>query len=349
MIAHDRTRLIGGLSFVFFTATPPDFSRIIGTCMKLFDWLKPSPPLDAATLARITQSVRAVDPLIAQVSGHERILAPTIECAWDYCERVALAIPGPFVISHAAFAADPLVHALFGSADDIQTMLATSQCVREHLDELTATGQGHCCAILGMRVQIAAGFGVRMAGDVLQRDEPRKTLSFADHTLTEPGRDIDEVHHHLAATMFTGLLQGFADHVAEARAQRQGLHNPALIQRTLARAANPESHTRRLPELQERLRASDDALQPRPLLAALAEYLAAPQAALSIDPMRLWVDRCGVIAEDPDERAQADALRFVELRARDLRRWVVMVVKIERAEARAAVEHFEARRRYIVI
>ncbi len=317
--------------------------------MGLFDWLKPAPTPDAATLARIAQSVRAVDPLIGQIGGHERILAPAVERAWDYCERVALAIPGPFPISRAAFATDPLVHALFGSADDIQTMLATSQCVREHLDELTVSGQGHCCALLGMRVRITAGFGARMAGEVLRRDEPRKTLSFADHTLTEPSHDIGGVHQHLAATMFAGLLKGFADHVAEARAERQGLHDAASIQRALTHTTDPESHTRRLAELQERLRARDDALQPRPLLAALADHLAAPETSLGIEPMRLWVDRCGVIAEDPDERARADALRFVELKTRDLRRWVVMVVKIERAEARAAVEQFEARRRYIVI
>lgn len=317
--------------------------------MRLFDWFKRATEPDAATLARIEQAVLAVDPLIRHVGGYERRLTPAVRHAWDYCERVAFAVPGPFAIGRAAFTTDPLVHALFGSADDIQTMLATSQCVREHLDELTASGQEHCYAVLGMRVQIAAGFGARMAGEVLQRDEPRKTLSFTDHTLTEPSRDIDGVHEHLAATMFAGLLKGFADHVNEARAERQGLHDAALIERARTRGSGPESHTRRLAELQERLSASGDALQPRLLLAALADHLAAPEASLGFKPMRLWVDRCGVIAEDPDERARADALRFVELKTRDQRRWVVIVVKIERAEARAAIEHFEARRRYIVI
>ena len=317
--------------------------------MRFFDWLKPTPPLPPAVLARVTHAASRVDPLIKQVSGYEHILAPAVEHAYGYCERLAVAIPGPFPISRAAFASDPLMHALFGSADDIETMLATSQCVRDYLSGEAAILSGQCCALLGMRPKITAGFGTRLAGEVIQRDEPQKTLTFADHTLAEPSADLDSAHRRLADTMFDGLLKGFVTHVDEVREERQELRDAESMARAMARAAGPESHTRRLADLQERLRETADALQPEHLIHTLASHLAAPEASLILKPVQQWVDRFGVLVENEAERDHADRLRFVELTTRDQRRWVVMVVKIERSEARAAVERFDARRRYIVI
>lgn len=315
--------------------------------MTFFDWLKPRAPLDPDLQRRVAHAVATIEPLIAQVGGHERILAPAVAQAYSYCERIAVAIPGPFTISRNAFATDPLVHALFGSADDIETMLATSQCVREHLPTMALSGD-QCCALLGMRRQVTAGFGTRLAGDVIQRDEPLKTLTFTDHTLAEPSPDLDSAHRRLADQMFDGLLKGFLAHVDEVREERQELHDAQAIERAKARCAGPEAHTRRLADLQERLREATDTLQPEHLVGTLAAYLAAPEASLKLEPVQLWVDRTGVIAEDENDRDHADALHFVELTTRDQRRWVAMVVKIDHAEARAAIERFEARRRYIV-
>lgn len=317
--------------------------------MGLFDWLKPSPAIDAATQERIERAVTAVDPMIRQVGGYDRTLAPSVQHAYDYCERLAQAIPGPFTISRSAFSSDPLIHALFGSADDVETMLATSQCIREFLSDPATSMADPCCALLGMRRKITSGFGTRMSGDVIQRDEPQKTLTFADHTLAEPSPDLDSVHHHLAESMFNGLLKSFVSHVDEVREERQDLRDAQSMERAKARSAGPESHTRRLAELQERLRETADALLPDRLIRTLAAHLAAPEASLSLEPIQIWVDRFGILAEDEKDRHHADALRFVELTTRDLRRWVSMVVKINRAEAQAAAARFDERRRYIVI
>ena len=317
--------------------------------MGLLDWLTPKPPPDPATLARIEKAVDLIDPMIRQVSGYAESLAPAVKAAQDYCEQLALAIPGPFPISRAAFASDPLVHALFGSAEDVEMMLATSQCVRDHLTGELGVPADPCYALLGMRPRITAGFGTRLAGEVVQHDEPQKTLTFADHTLAEPSPDLDIAHERLAERMFDGLLKSFLAHVDEVREERQELRDAAAFERAKARSAGPEGHTRRLAELQERLRATADTLQPEHLLHTLIAHLAAPQAALSIEPIKVWVDRFGILAEDPVDRERADVVRFAELTTRDLRRWVVMVVKIEHAEARAAVARLEERRRYIVI
>jgi hypothetical protein len=316
--------------------------------MGLLDWLKPSPTLDAATQVRIERAVTTVDPLIKQVGGYERKLAPAVKSALDYCEDIARRIPGPFEISRAAFAADPMVHALFASADDIESMLAGSKCVREKLFELTLA-TGNCCALLGMRHREKSGYGVELSGDVVRLDVPQKTLYFSDHTLAEPSPDLDAARLRLGEVLFDGLLKGFAAHVADVRAEHDGLNQERAIASACVRGGNdPERHTRRLEALQEQLRATSDALQPGHLLDTLATALADPQPYLRLDPVSVSVDRNGVITGVGAE-GEGDTLHFTELTSRDQRRWVVILARIEHDEARRALERFENARRYIVI
>jgi hypothetical protein len=315
--------------------------------MGLFNWLKPPPSVDGETRALVERVVVAVDPLLKSLPSHERKLAPAVRHAFDYCERLALAIPGPISITRVAFATNPLVHALFGSADDIETMLARSQCVRTHLVNMDGPAKGQCCALLGMRHREKAGFGACMTGEVIRVDEAQKTLYFTDHTLAEPSPDLDATHQRLTRAMFDGLLKGFVAHAEEVRAEHKQMQNEQALQRAFG--ASPESHTRRQTELRDRLRETADALQPPRLIETLADYLTAPEASLRLDTVKLCVDRAGVIVASADERANADTLRFVELTSRDQRRWVVMIVRIDREEARAAIERLEEARRNIVI
>lgn len=315
--------------------------------MGILAWLSPPPRLDAATRALIDRTVSAIDPLWRSLPGLERKLAPAATRAFDYCQRLARAIPGPIPISRAAFATEPLVHALFASADDIDTMLARSQCVRTHLVHLDGLESGQCCALLGMRHREKTSLGAQMQGEVIRLDEPQKLLYFTDHTLAEPSRDLEAAHRHLAERMFDGLLKGFVAHVAEVRAERQLLSEEQAVARAFG--AGDDAHTRRQSELQARLRDAADALQPVRLIETLTEYLSTPEASLRLEPVQLSVDRGGVIAAAPDPAAHVDTLRFVELTARDLRRWVVMIVRIDRDEARAAVARLDEARRHIVI
>jgi hypothetical protein len=316
--------------------------------MGLLDWLKPSPAPDAATRALIERAATLVDPLIRQVSGHEKKLLPAVRRADGYCADIAARIPGPFEISRSAFAADPMVHALFGSADDIEAMLAKSQCVREQLHEALLL-HGQCCALLGMRHREKSGFGVALQGEMVRSDVPQKTLYFSDHTLAEPSPDPEAARLRLRATLFDGLLKSFAAHVADVRAERDEIYRAEAIARARVRGGEDDlAHTRRLENLDERLRASADALQPDRLLETLAAALSDPTPYLRLDPVSIAVDRAGVITGTGTE-GSGETLHFAELTARDQRRWVVILARIERDEVRRALERFESARRYIVI
>src|ERR1017187_3839861 len=103
--------------------------------MKILTYLREqlrSAPPPAEELARaVERAVDLADPLLRTVSGHERRLAPAVARALAHCEVFVAALPGPIEIDARAFAADPLVHALFPAVGDIAVTLGGSRAVRE--------------------------------------------------------------------------------------------------------------------------------------------------------------------------------------------------------------------------
>ncbi|NWG30526.1 MAG: hypothetical protein HXY29_03400 [Rhodocyclaceae bacterium] len=314
--------------------------------MGFFDWFKPRPTIDAALRAKIDQAAQAIDPLIRQIAGYERRLAPAVEHALAHCSDIARDIPGPYEISRAAFATDPLVHALFGSADAIDQMFATSQCVREHFAQMTLESD-QCCALLGMRLHEKPGFGAQLEGEIVHADVPQRALYFTDHTLAEPAPDEAAARQRLSDALFDGLIKAIVEHVADVRAERADLDQAKAIAEARLRAGQATAvHTRRLASLQERLAATRDALQPQRLLETLTASLNAPDTLLHLEPIELCVDRTGIIRGG---EAAGDVLRFARLTTRDPRHWIVLLARLDHADVRCALERFETARHFIVI
>lgn len=316
--------------------------------MGFFNWLKPSPAIDARLREHIELAVHNTDPRIRQLPGYEKKLAAAVGTAFEYCERIALAVPGPFFINRAKFASDPLVHALFGSVDDIAAMLASSQPLRDYLAAHPATSDQPIFALLGMRRSLNAGFGTRLAGDIIKRDEPQITLSFSDHTLAEPTPDLDSLHLRLAATFYEGLLKGLTEEIETRRQELFELREHLALDKAMHRAGGGEQ-TARLASMQARIAELGDSLLPAALISRLNEHLMSPAAHLRLEPTRFRIDRLGVIVEPGNQETPADTIRCAELVTRDQRHWVVMAVRFEHGEAQAALAEMRERRRYMVI
>ena len=314
--------------------------------MALLDWLAPQ-TLDADTRSGIARTVASIDPLIKQVRGYERDLAPAVANCLEYCDNIAWRIPGPIEISRSAFASDPMVHALFASADDISRMLGQSQCVRKNLSHMSCA-DNRCCALLGMRHREKSGFGAAMQGDMLVRDAPRKTLFFSDHTLAELSPDAAEARKRLRDVLFDGIVKSIAAHVAEVRNERKELvREQAFAQARVRSSTDASPFTRQLDVLRQKLRASADALTPTRLIETIIEAFFDPPPYLSMTSVNICVDRSGVIHEGA--AANGDDISFSELSGRDKRRWVVLLAHIDRDEARDALERHEQSDRNIVI
>ncbi|MFN3883904.1 MAG: hypothetical protein ACK4Q4_03980 [Rhodocyclaceae bacterium] len=293
--------------------------------------------------------MKTVDIRIRLLQDYEDKLAAGVQSAYDYCERLALAVPGPFVISRAAFASDALIHALFGSAEDIATTLASCRPLREYLEAQPASPDEPVFALLRMRLRLRKGFGARLDGEILKQDEAQTTLDFSDHQISEPASDLDTLHRRLAERFYAGLLEEMAGEIEQQRQELFALREHLALEKAVHRAAGTSCISARCSELQARIEAIEQALMPDAVLDRLNGFFETADTRLRLEPARFRIDRLGILVPTSDRTTRAETIRFVELCSSDRRRWVLMCVRFERREAHEAIEAIEARRRALVI
>lgn len=317
--------------------------------------LKHDPGPDPAARAGLARIAELVDPFLKTAPGFEHKLAAPVHHALGYCEGLVSALPGPIDVGRHAFGADPLVHALFATADDVGRMLGNSQGVRDYLADPACWQSDHFYALLAARRMEKRQLGMAMEGEVIHTDVPQTVIYFADHILVEPHCDLDDTCTHLRAAAFDSLLKSFHDHVEALRLEKNQLAAEQSTERahqTILRGRTGDEEltvsTRHLAELDAHLRQVAASLMPDQLEDALAAFLLKPEISLRLDPVTLNVDRMGVIAS-PDS-PDAATLSFPELCGRDRRRHLVMLARIDREEAREAVESsLDRQRRFLII
>jgi hypothetical protein len=321
------------------------------------DFLKPTPVPTPKVRKALDRVGEIVDPLLQSAPGFERELTPAVEHVLGYCEGLIAALPGPIDINRQAFSGDPLVHALFATADDIDQMLGRSQAVRDFLAEPQCWESEYFYAMFAARRQQKKQLGIGQQGNVLQNDVPQVVVYFSDQTLVEPHCNLEVTLENLRCRGLESLLRTFHDHVETLRSERDGLRADVSMQRahlTVLRGKSPgpefATHTRHLAELDARLREKAASLLPEALLAALADYLREPEASLGLSPVSITVDRLGVVSEQAGDDVNVHTLKFSEFRGRDKRNYMAMLARIRRDEAQAAVDLVQdQRRRFMII
>ncbi|MDR2188775.1 MAG: hypothetical protein LBE62_12135 [Azonexus sp.] len=304
---------------------------------------KPTPPPDPALRKMLAWAREQVDPTLRAAGNFDKRLTQPLAHAIDYCAGLIDALPGSVAIDHRAFADDPLVHALFATADDIRQMLGRSQAVRDFLASPASWQADHFHALLVARRQEKTQLGMKRVGDVIENDVPLRLLFFSDQTLIEPHCELESLCQRLRHRALESLFQTFQAHLDALRQERDGLSAESAAERShltvLRGAADGPAHavhTRHLTEVDLRLRAAIASLLPDPLLDALGDFLLAPEAALRLAPFSVSVDRLGIICQ-PGDNANVQTLSFPELSSRDQRRHLVMLARVNRAEAAEAV------------
>lgn len=284
-----------------------------------------------------------VGPTLKAAADFEKHLSHPVEHALGYCQGLVSALPGPIDINRQAFANDPLVHALFATADDIDQMLGRSQAIRDFLAEPSSWESDHFYAMFAARRQEKKQLGMSQRGDVIQNDVPQLILYFSGQTLIEPSCDLEATRLGLRGKALQSLLHTFHSHVEALRQERDGLRADASIERANLSTAHgtldeQALHTRHLAELDARLRQTAESLMPEQLVEALADFLRAPESALHLSPVSITVDRLGIVSDEPPDDLNRHTLNFPELTARDRRLHLAMLARIRRDEALEAVE-----------
>ncbi|MCL2591412.1 MAG: hypothetical protein FWD67_11230 [Betaproteobacteria bacterium] len=314
----------------------------------------PAPKLgsdDQAGLRRVTE---LVDKTLAVTPGFTVRLAAPVRHAREFCGQMVDALPPPVMVNRQSFANDPLVHALFASVDDIGVMLAASGQVRAYLAEPRSRQEDSFIALLAARRVDKKVFGVALQGETVVTDVPQTLLQFSNQAVVLPAEDSASARDTFLKAAFDSLLLAFAGHLARAREAYSALQTECEMERAYQRAklkgaAFPE---RRIAALDDRLQRQFKSLQPEVIIAELADFLMHPEQALSLDSVRLWVTRRGVIQQEVAHDADATSVCFMELKSRDRRRHLVLPVHVRYNEAREALacaEETRAEREYMLL
>ncbi|MCL2523059.1 MAG: hypothetical protein FWF20_00285 [Betaproteobacteria bacterium] len=322
----------------------------------IVDFLKPVPPIDPQLADALTRVAAKVDPLLRAAGQFDQRLATPLTHALDYCANLVDALPGPTTIDRQSFADNPLVHALFATADDIDQMLGRSQAVRDFLSSPASWEADHFHAVLVARRQEKQQLGMKCRGDMIENDVPQRVLFFSNQTLTEPRCDLDDLRMRLRERALESLLHTFQTHLKALRDERNGLRADAQSERAhltvlhrIAADTEFEVRTRHLSELDARLQQISETLTPESLLDALGDFLLAPESALCLTPFSISIDRLGIV-HNPDDDAGVHTLHFPELRTRDQRLHLAMLARISREEASEAVKTVrDQQQRFILI
>lgn len=319
--------------------------------------IKPAPPPDPEVAAALDRVIAMVDPLVRAAPHLEKQLLGGVEHALAYCAGLVDALPGPLEINRQAFANNPLVHALFATAGDIDAMLGHSTAIRDYLARPECWKSEQFCAMLAARRWQKKQFGMAQSGDVIRSDVPQEVLYFSDQTLIEPHCDPLHTRVRLRARALESLLRTFNEHVGALRHERDEvrgdlkLEYAQVIPPNLPDDAEPKlAHTRHIAQLDSRLRALGDAMLPEHLAVALADFLRQPEHALCLRPINLCVDRLGIVQAPGQADSGAQMLSFPELSTRDRRLHIATLVVVSLADAKAAVERADQQKqRYIIV
>jgi len=125
--------------------------------------------------------VEQTDPRLRFVRGFRRKLRKPVVRSLVYVEDLVTRIPGPFEISRKAYGSDPQVNALFGSADDIETLFARNKMLQDFF--WNTPGCDRVCVPLAMRRQEKRILGMALSGDIVRRDVARTAVNFSGHRL----------------------------------------------------------------------------------------------------------------------------------------------------------------------
>ncbi|MEW5771664.1 MAG: hypothetical protein AB1831_15040 [Pseudomonadota bacterium] len=289
-----------------------------------------APRIDADLAEAIARVVDQLEPRLRQIGGYPRRYAAAVGHAVAYCRALAGQVPGPVTVSRHAFTQDPLVHALFGSAESIVEVLAQNKAVREWQE--AHASEPDVYALMVMRLQERHTLGVDEGAGGIRRDVPQTVVYFSEHTLTNLATTPEAARELLARQFLAALLARVKDRIDEIRQRKQHLETERDELQAKLRAHGDDAGLREalagvLHELSEVVTALD--------LRHYAEHIETvfmqPQLHLHGDPISLSLDAMGIRQiEGVDGRACT--LHLSEMVCKDRRRWAVLLVRVGLAD-----------------
>ena len=267
--------------------------------------------------------VSRTNPALRGLPGYRRRLLPVAERILAHGEALLGAIPGPTTLDPGAWAADPLVNALFADTTRLRQVVsgrAVQRWLRDH-----PGFNGDLYGLLLAMPQERQQLGIELIGDRVQRDVKQTTLSFSETEIVAVAPDMPGLRAALVqplADLFVTIakeridarearIQSLEEALAMLRAKQRALLSPKVGNARLARGGGSLDLGDQQ-RLEEGIEATTrDLADARRGLANIQDYLTSviaelehPERELQLQTMDLWIDRMNLIRDRRCEGAR---------------------------------------------
>lgn len=312
--------------------------------MGLLDWLfggndeATGSAVDPAIIEqRIEQVVSMVDPRLKLVPGYHRKLAPAVEHAVLYCRELEAQIPPVIETGAAAWSENPVLRALFATAQDVPNVFSRSTEVQQFFAD--SPGADATWAMLRFVRKEEKGFGVAVHGDVVQHDVPRTSVSFGDKAALFPCACEHDARIGIRRRAFKFLVTQALEDISAVDAQRTDLQEQHSVLKTRlailkrqrvgleAMLGNGEGTSDKIEDVERQLAENEQSLAGFPRVGEALEYaLGRVQSVLThgsdylqVRAVKLRLDQMNVLVpEGSPEPATEIVLPEVLVKARPM-------------------------------
>lgn len=193
----------------------------------LIAWISGKPAMTQArrekhalVLAAIEQVVEGTDPRIRLVSRYQKKLRRSVKRSLGYIDELVAGIPKAIELNGKTWSTDPVVNAFFTTADDMRRVFSLCSEIRQFFDQ---KGLVECYAGLAMTRREKQVFGMKLSGDVIQREVPQTTVSFVGHRVGLPAATESETREGLKRLALNFLIGQALERILALRTQRETL------------------------------------------------------------------------------------------------------------------------------
>jgi hypothetical protein len=262
---------------------------------RLFHLPHPGEPEDPALDEALERAAMRVEPRVRQTRHWPDRYRTAIGHALVQARRVAEGVPGPVTLDREHWVGDPLVHALFASADDMRRLLSMNPVLR---DFIAVHGGAEVHILLSMQREDKNVFGIEASGGILCRDVPQHVVWFTDPHFLAPAASEAEARENLLWMLFDRFLERLSVGVDRLKQERERLtQEKDQAQARLRGAAEARRPVleRELQDLHARLGEITQLLDPGRLHDVFDTVLSHPEDCIYLERHAFRLDAMGVI------------------------------------------------------
>ena len=307
-------------------------------------------PKDASSLLpAIELAVSKVEPLLKQTHSYPNAYRKPVMTALEYAHSLAHSLPGPVAVNLDSYSNDAYVHAIFPSMSFVSEAFQASKAIQDYLREHQASNEAY--ALMGMRCSEKVLMGMKLSGQVIQKEVPQQVVYFTDHTIVDPAPTESEARDRVALGFLNNLVGKVAMRVAlrkkEIHSQLQELD---LLKAHLHRASAESS-----PALEIELSKILSSIQATTRTLDLHSYLDDFEAVLLNPEQHLYLEQSTIILDsmggklDSAGADQGETIIFNDLIGFDRRNWTVTMVHCHNLQRQTFAERLEIAYRSLTI